>query len=485
MTPCYLFSRSKPDDLIPENANDMLMSQPISDSVERLNALPAPRQTPYGLIRAAAMSGSDVLPAESDVVVIGGGICGALTAWFLARRGVSVTLCEKAEIGCESSSRAFGWVTELMTAPFKVALAQRSKALWRDIQAAAGDLGFRQDGIAYLADSADELEYFSAWLQEAAGVGDGGNRMLTADEVAQRYPGAARAFAGALLSPSDGSVEPVLAATVVAEAARRMGARVVTGCAVRGLDLQAGRVAGVLTERGRVRTSTVLCAANVWSRLFCGNHGIDVPQLYVIMTLGRTEAASGPVGAGGQEAWAWRKQIDGGYTLGGVTGVRAPVTRDAFALRRQFRPLMDAQFGSARLSFGRDTWRDWSIPRHWDPLRRSPFERHRILSGEASREVPLRSLELNQKTFPGMAGLTVAETWAGTVVLTPDNSPIVGPVASLPGLHLFTGCGYGFSWGPALAQMSAELIMGETPDIDPAPFRLERFYDGSPIIVTH
>ena len=447
--------------------------------------LPAPRATRHGTVRAAPMPGSDTCPEACDVVIVGGGVCGALTAWFLAKRGVAVTLCEKAEIGCESSSRAFGWVTELLSAPFKVDMAQRSKALWQSIQEDAGELGFRQEGIAYLADQPAELEFFGEWLSEVAGIGDAGNRLLSADEVARRYPGAARRFAGALFSPSDGSVEPVLAATVVAAAARRAGARVVTDCAVRGLDVQAGRVAGVHTEKGSIRAARVLCAANAWSRLFCGNHGIDVPQLYVVMTLGRTTPTPGPDGAGGQEAWAWRKQIDGGYTLGGVTGVHAPVTRDALALYRMFRPLMKAQFGSAKPSFGRDCWRDLTIARRWDVQRASPFEKHRILAGAADPSVPQGSLELNRKTFPEISATEVAETWAGTVVLTPDNTPIAGDVDALPGLHLLTGCGYGFSWGPALAEMSADLLMDRRPALDPAPFRLSRFYDGSPIEVSH
>lgn len=437
-------------------------------------------------MRARAVQGDATLPAACDVVIIGGGICGALTAWFLARRGVAVTLVEKAEIACESSSRAFGWVSELLTAPFKVALAQRSKSWWRTLQAEIGEVGYREQGVAYLADSAEELDFFQGWLDSVQGVGDAATRLLSADEVAARYSGAARRFAGAILAPTDGSIEPTLTTAEIVEAARRLGAKVVTGCAVRGLDVQAGRVVGVFTERGHVAAGSVLCAANAWSRLFCGNHGIDVPQLYAVMSAGRTDlGAEGPVGGGGQEAWAWRRQIDGAYSLGRVAGLRAPVTRDALRLRRRFQPLLAAKIASFRPSFGRDAWQDWCLPRRWDPQGVSPFERHRVLNGTPDPRVSATSLGLNQGVFPSLGTAHVAEVWSGTLTLTPDNTPIAGAVDALPGFFLLTGCGYGFTWGPALAEMLADLMSGRAPSTDPQPFRLSRFSDGSVLEVTH
>lgn len=445
----------------------------------------APRSTPYGRLRAAPFEGDTGLPSDAPVVIVGGGILGVMTAWHLARRGVPVLLCEKAEIACESSSRAFGWVTELLSAPLKLALAQASKRQWRTLQA-AGEVGYREEGVAYLADSAEELGHFQGWLDSVRGVGDPASRVLTADEVAQRYPGAARRYAGALVAPSDGSIEPVITTAAAAEAARRLGARIVTGCAVRGLDVQAGRVAGVYTERGYVRTSSVLCAANTWSRLFCGNHGVDVPQLYAVFSMGRTEAVDGgPVGGGGQDAWAWRRQIDGAYSLGRVAGLRVPVTRDLLQQYGRFKPLVAAQqLGAAKPSVGRDAWNDLRMARRWDPRRGSPFERRRVFECSVDAGVAATSLQLNRAAFPAFAQARVAETWSGTLALTPDNAPIAGPVEQIPGLHVLTGCGFGFSWGPALGELMADLITGSTPSIDARPFRLSRFFDGSPLEIT-
>jgi glycine/D-amino acid oxidase-like deaminating enzyme len=446
--------------------------------------LPGPRATRYGILRGAPFHGDPALPTSSEVVVIGGGICGVLVAWTLARRGIPVLLCEKAELACEASSRAFGWVSEMLVDPIKVPLARASKDLWRDIAADAGEIGLRQDGIAYLADSEEELGFFRSWLGSVAGIGDPGNRILTADEVASRYPGASRRFAGALFSSTDGSIEPVITTAAVARAAQRAGAKIVTDCAVRGLDLRGGRVAGVFTEKGHVATSTVLCAANTWSRLFCGNHGIDVPQIYAVFSAGRTDASEGPVGGGGQDAWAWRRQIDGRYSLGRVAGLRAPVTRDAVKLFRQFLPLKKANLVHARLDWGRDAWTDLRLPRRWNPSGPSPFEKQRVLSGRVDPGVAAESLRLNQTVFPSMAPGRVVETWAGTLPLTPDNSPIAGPVERVPGFYLMTALSFGFTWGPVMARMMADLMTGVAPAIDPSPWRLSRFFDGSPLQVT-
>lgn len=463
------------------------MSNPERDAgaaTRKIVSLPAPRRTRYGVLRAAAFVGDRELPKQSEVLIIGGGIVGAITAYHLAKRGIPVVVCEKAEIACEASSRAFGWVSELLLDPVKQPMTQQSKQMWRSLQDEIGDTGYRSEGLIYLADAEQELEMYSGWLAQSKGLIDPTTRVVTSQEVAARFPTAARRFAGGLLAPSDGSAEPVLATTVIAEAARRAGARIVTDCAVRGLDLQAGRVAGVFTEKGHVAASTVLCAANSWSRLFCGNHGVDIPQLYVIMSMGRTAQTAGPIGAGGQQAWGFRRQIDGSYSLGGVAGVRAPITRDALRLRHAFKPIME-MMGSAKLSFGRDALNDFFLPRRWDPQYTSPFEKLRVLAGRTVDAIARQSLQLNGNEFPEMKGATVAETWSGPVTLTPDNKPIIGTVDSIPGFYIATALSYGITWAPSVGKLLADMMTGAATDYDAAPFRLSRFTDGSKIEVSH
>ncbi|MCC6828856.1 MAG: FAD-binding oxidoreductase [Novosphingobium sp.] len=448
-------------------------------------ALPEPRDTPYGRLRAAPFHGDAELPREVDVAIIGGGINGVIAAWILAGRGLRVLLCEKAELACEASSRAFGWISELLLDPIKMPLNLESKRLWAQLQAEVGETGYRRNGLAYLAASQDELDFYAGWLDSVKGIGSECTRILTAGETRDRFPDARTAWAGAILAPSDGGTEPQLSTVAVARAARERGAAIVTGCAVRTLDIAGGQVCGIHTERGSVRAAKVLFAGNAWSRLFLGNHGVDIPQLMITMSAGRTQPdLAGPVGCGGVDAWAWRQQVDGGYSLGRLRGQRVPLTRDCIQLFSRFVPLIRAEWANVSVHMGRDARADWRRARRWSAGEISPMERERVLNPIIDRSVSDTSMALNAREFPGMTG-TVHEYWSGVLTATPDNMPIASAVAKLPGLYLITGCSYGLTWAPALAGIVADLMTGHTPSLDPHPYRLERFFDGSPLRLTH
>lgn len=448
-------------------------------------ALPEPRDTVYGRLRAAPFQGDVELPREVDVAIVGGGINGVIAAWILAGRGQRVVLCEKAEIACEASGRAFGWISELLLDPVKMPLSLESKRLWAQLQAEIGETGYRRNGLAYLAASQDELDFYAGWLDSVKGIGSTDTRILTARETRDRFPAARTDWAGAILAPSDGGAEPQLSAVAVAEAARKRGAAIMTGCAVRMLDIAGGRVCGIHTERGSVRAAQVLFAGNAWSRLFLGNHGINIPQLMIHMSAGRTAPdVDGPVGCGGVDAWAWREQIDGGYSLGRLRGQKVPLTRDCIQLFSRFIPLIRAEWANVAVDVGRDARADWRRSRRWSAQDISPMERERVLIPACDTSVSDTSIKLNAKEFPGMTG-GVHEYWSGVLTATPDNMPIASAVEKLPGLFLITGCSYGLTWAPALAQMVADLMTGQATTLDPHPYRLERFFDGSPLRLTH
>lgn len=79
--------------------------------------------------------------------------------------------------------------------------------------------------------------------------------------------------------------------------------------------------------------------------------------------------------------------------------------------------------------------------------------------------------------------MKVREEWAGTIVTTPDNMPTIGPVEKIPGLSLLTGFNYGFTMGPGAGNLMADLISGDKPAINPAPYRYERYIDGTQLKV--
>jgi glycine/D-amino acid oxidase-like deaminating enzyme len=138
-------------------------------------------------------------------------------------------------------------------------------------------------------------------------------------------PGGRGTWAGGVYTPSDGRAEPALAASAIAAAAIRQGAVVVETCAVRALSMSAGRVSGVITERGEIRCDQVLLAGGLWSRRLLGNHGVDLPTLPLICHAIRTAPMEGPteIAVGGPD-FSFRKRLDGGFTIAQRGAVSAP-----------------------------------------------------------------------------------------------------------------------------------------------------------------
>lgn len=417
------------------------------------------------------------LPARTEVVVIGGGIVGVSTAFFLARKGIPTLLCEKGRIGAEQSSRNWGWCRTMGRDVREIPLAIESLRLWRQMNALVGaETGFRQAGIAYLCETPGHLASYDSWL-EAARQFQVPTRRLAPHEVEQVVPGSAIRWAGAVHTPEDGRAEPSHAAPAIAAGARALGASILTGCAVRGIETAGGRIAGVVTERGRVACQSVVLAGGAWSRLFCGNHGIDLPQLKVLGSVMRTAPLpGGPEVSAGASNFGFRKQIDGGYTVAQRNATVAEIVPDSFRLFRAFAPALLRQRHELRLRIGRRFIEEWRLPRRWSLDQPTPFEQVRVLDPEPVARILDEGKRHLARAFPFFRDMVVAERWGGLIDVTPDAVPVISPVETLPGFYLATGfSGHGFGIGPGAGRLMAELVTGETPVVDPAPFRFSRF----------
>src|SRR5437764_888503 len=325
--------------------------------------------------RVDPVQSDESLPARADVVVIGGGIIGTTTALFLAQRGVSVALCEKGHIAGEQSSRNWGWCRKMARDPREIPLIIESLRLWERMnETVEAETGFRTCGIMYLGETPEDLARMEAWLDHAREY-QLDTRLIDGAEVARLLPGIAKPWAGGLYTASDGKAEPQMAAPAIAAAARRHGAAILTHCAVRGIETAAGRVSAVVTEKGRIACGSAVLAGGAWSRLFCGNLGIEPAA-------------------------------------------------DPYVLER------------ARASIG--------------------------------------------AAFPAFRSVAVAESWGGMIDVMPDAIPVISAVDSLPGFFIATGfSGHGFGIGPGAGRLIADMVTGAPAIVDPAPFRLARFTDGS------
>ena len=416
------------------------------------------------------------LPARADVVVVGGGIVGVSAALHLAKKGISVALCEKGRIAGEQSSRNWGWCRAMGRDPAEIPLSIESLRMWAGMNLEVGaETGFRNSGIVYLCETQKDLDEREAWLAHARSY-QVNSRLLGPAEVDRALPGSARRWMGALFTPTDGRAEPQLAVPAMAEAARRMGATVMASCAVRGLETAAGAVSAVITEKGRISCSSVILAGGAWSRLFCGNVGLDFPQLKVLGSVMRTAPLDGaPDYAVGASNFAFRKRLDGGYTVAQRGANITPIVPDSFRLFFDFLPSLTKQWRELRLRIGRRFIEEWNIPRTWPLDGPSPFESVRVLDPQPVETILAEARSNLTMSFPAFKDMTIAGRWAGLIDVTPDAVPVISPVQALPGFFLASGfSGHGFGIGPASGRLIADLVAGDRPIVDPAPFRFER-----------
>ena len=428
------------------------------------------------------ISGDPEIPASTSVVIVGGGIIGACTAFFLARAGVPVVLCEKGEIAGEQSSRNWGWCRKMGRDPRELPLAIEALRLWPEMNALVGaETGFRRSGIIYLCRTRDELMRHEAWLEQVGRPMQLDTRLLTRAQAADALPGLNGAWAGALSTPSDGRAEPAHAAPAITKAARRAGATILTRCAVRGVETTGGRIAGVVTEGGRIACGSVVLAGGVWSRLFCRPLGLRLPQLKVLSSVMRTEPlAGGPEASASGFGFGLRKRLDGGYTVASWSGNVADIVPDSLRFFGDFLPALRMRRHDVKLRLGGRFFQELVQPGRWDLDHVSPFEAVRTLDPPAHQPILDQAREHVADAFPLFKDMRIAQSWGGMIDVTPDGIPVISAIASLPGFFIATGfTGHGFGIAPGAGRLMSELVMGGTPVVDPAPFRYSRFTDGT------
>ncbi|WP_209598594.1 FAD-binding oxidoreductase [Ruegeria sp. HKCCSP351] len=423
------------------------------------------------------------LPKSVDVVVIGGGIIGVSTALELAERGASVLLCEKGQIAAEQSSRNWGWVRLGMRDPREIPLMQEALRIWQTLDARLdGNTGYTQSGILFGASGKRGEVNLKRWMRHVEGLQTGA-KMVSGRELAELLHGHETGLTSALYMPQDGRAEPQWAAPAIAESARRLGAVIMTGCAVRSLDIQDGRIAGVFTERGKVACGRVVLAGGAWSRLFAGNAGINLPQLKVLNTVLRTSPVKdGPETALWSDDFAIRKRADGGHTIASGHQNTVDIVPDSFRLGLQFRFAFAQEWKSLRFRWSKQ----WAIEarqnRRWLPTDVTPFELCRVLDPEPSQKFLRQAWASARKGIPAMQDSEIVQSWAGMIDVTPDAIPIISGVDDMPGMYIATGfSGHGFGIGPGAGRLTADLVTDLTPCVDPTAFRLSRFTDGSKV----
>lgn len=419
---------------------------------------------------------------RDDVVVIGGGITGVTAAYYLARSGSRVRLVDKATVASHQSGRNWGFTRRQGCDPTEVALAQHASQCWDELGAEVGaELTLVKRGLINLAATESELAKYRQWLADSAGAQIFGSTLVTPEEVRTLLPAIAGDWAGGLYTAGDGHAEPAKATAAIGEAAEQAGATLELHTTVLGLHQSGGRVIGVRTTAGDRFADTVICAAGAWSSRLLRPLGVRLPVRWIRASAGRTgpaplvtDLAVSTPGVG------FSQGADGAVTFGTAAWSDYDLNVETLANLRLFLPNFARNRKMIRLHVNGVLLDD--IRRRL--ARRSPahsaFHWPRVDDPTPNRAKVAGAHEALRRLVPKFADTTMTQVWAGTVDVTPDAMPVLGPVQGIDGLLLATGTSsHGFGIGPGVGQAVAELARTGTAPIDLAPFRLDRFHEAS------
>lgn len=366
-----------------------------------------------------------------DVIVLGGGLMGAASTYFLARRGLRVTLVERNRVGSGATVASFGNIRRSGRYLPQLPLARRSLTLWGKAAEMLGrDVEFRATGHVRLVFSEKGLDEMRGFARAARPWGLNLEE-LTPKELHARFPGIGPEAMAASLSPEDGSGNPRLIAPAFADAARRIGAEIVENVGVKAIR-QTDYGFEVDTSNGTYAAAALLNTAGAWGARISAQFGEPVPIAAKGPQMGVTEPLPHrilPV------VGVWAHDHGGGY------------------LRQVERGNIVFGGGAARTDVSLDSGHAKA-----DPAR---------LPGQLRSLLPI---------LPALAKVSVIRTWSGCEGYVGDGLPVMGRSATTSGLfHAFGFCGHGFQLGPGVGDVMAELMatgVTETPIDD---FRIGRF----------
>ncbi|MEY0289888.1 MULTISPECIES: NAD(P)/FAD-dependent oxidoreductase [Providencia] len=421
------------------------------------------------------------LPQQADVVVIGAGILGIMTAIELVGRGLDVVIVEKGNIAGEQSSRFYGQVITYKMPDETFLLHHLGKQRWREMNAKVGaDTSYRTQGRIEVPFDEEDLVNVREWIDtRSKNVGSDipfKTRIIEGAELNQRLNGAQSKWTIAGFEEDSGSLDAEIATFVMADYAKKLGIKIYTNCAARGLETQAGVISDVVTEKGPIKTSRVVVAGGVWSRLFMQNLGVDVPTLPAYQS--QQLITGSPTAPGGNVALPgnifFREQADGTYATSPRVIV-APVVKDSFVYGYKYIPLLSMPDFPVHISLNEQLINSFTEPTSWKMDEVSPFEKHRNMTALPDLPELNASFEKLKTEFPAFKDSKLIDQWSGAMAIAPDEHPIISQVNEYPGLVINTATGWGMTESPVSSELTADLLLGKEPSLNVKPFSLYRF----------
>ncbi|UZF56489.1 FAD-binding oxidoreductase [Gordonia polyisoprenivorans] len=375
----------------------------------------------------------------ASIVIIGGGLEGAATAWALAQRGVTdVVVCERDTVGAGMTGKSSGIVRCHYGVSSLAAMAAVGLEVFEKAEEIFGtDIGFRQTGYVVGVGEANVGNLRkSLAAQREVGVQ---TEEIGVDEVAAMWPAAdLEPFAAFGWEERGGYGDAYQTAQAFAASARAGGIRIRQSTPVASLIVDGDAVTGVrLVDGSTISAETVVVATGAWTRPFLAAHGIDVP-----IEVHREQIV----------------MIHPGMELGKV-----PVFSDLVSLQ-YVRPDVRGE-----ILFGNSDLAELEIA---DP------DNYLNRADEAFLDLTVDKVGTR---FPQFTDAAITSSYAGCYDVTPDWNPIIS-TGPLDGLVIAAGfSGHGFKISPAVGRLVADLVVdghSNDPRIPESDFRLSRFAEG-------
>jgi len=367
---------------------------------------------------------------RTEVAIVGGGLMGCWTAYFLRRRGRSVAVAEKGLIGAQASGVNFGNLRIQARVVGELPLSIRAQEYWERFEEITGEsCEFAPTGHLRIAFTPEEVATLEKYATEAEPYGLG-LQLLDRMELRRRWPWLALAI-GASFSPRDGAANPRGTATAVARAAQRNGARIMDQLKVTAIESVAGRFR-LSTDRGVTIESDVLVnAAGAWANDVAEAFGESAP----IFAAGPAQFVTEPV----------PHFIDPAVQAMDGSTIFRQVPRGNVVVAGYPRGPSDARSNRAPVA----------------PLKTAAHMARLI------------------EAVPALASCHVIRVWSGIEGYLPDMLPVLGASETRPGLfHAFGFCGHGFQLAPGVGLVLSELIVDGATPTPLRGFEISRFSGG-------
>ncbi len=392
------------------------------------------------------------MSTNGDVIIIGAGIVGSATAYYLAKGGARVHVLDGQGPAWGASGRNPGFVwLHTRAEGTQMSLALAGRRLYDDLADELDDFEFRRcGGMIYFFE--DQAALFPQFVvnRQAAGLP---MELLGPAAARETCPILPEDIAGATFNPLDAHLNPEKLVLALAAATERLGGRFESRVQVTGLEVRNGKCVGVRTRDGIRMAATVVVAAGAWSQRLFEPLGLPLPIVPMRLQMAETEPTEisfSPVlyGPTGVKQYALTKDIPG-YSQELFTHPLETVLPGLELLE------LAAQRADGRIMLG-------------CPMDFVGYDDRPTVAGLAL------TCGVLADHLPAVKDLPVSRTWAGLLPQTPDALPILGPIEAVGGLILAAGHVFGVAAGPVSGKIVAQHILGQVPDLDLSLFRYER-----------